>query len=319
MQSFGGFITNSYMDNEYYSESYEYSLLRLNLARYGITESFFDSGLKKLYIPLYICPSVIESLKKYKIAYELYHIDDKLEPLIDFISDEEQIVIVNYFGIKSKEFYERMIGKYKNIIFDNTQTFFTEPVLKDNVYNVYSPRKFFPVSDGAYMIAKSFNIEHKLEDDYSGKRAAYLLRAWEEGTNAVYDLFNDAEEELNASPALNMSKLTKDTLSAFDYEKIKAIRKRNLSFVRKMLDGINEFDLSILNDEYPMNYPLLIKDEKKRKSLIEKKVFISQWWKCVLDFEHNEIEDTLSRYLLPIPIDQRYTQIDLKEMCGRII
>ena len=61
-----------------------------------------------------------------------------------------------------------------------------------------------------------------------------------------------------------------------------------------------------------MVYPLLVEDDQLRHVLIENKIYISQWWKWVLSNNNsNDFEKKLSKYLLPLPIDQRY---DLKDM-----
>ncbi len=54
----------------------------------------------------------------------------------------------NYFGIKD-EFITSLSKQVSNLIVDNAQSFFSNPI--ENIDTFYSPRKFFGVSDGAYL------------------------------------------------------------------------------------------------------------------------------------------------------------------------
>lgn len=64
-----------------------------------------------------------------------------------------------------------------------------------------------------------------------------------------------------------------------------------------------------------MVYPLLVRNKKLRQYLIGHKVYVSQWWKAVLqDPAGNAFEKKLSEYLLPLPVDQRYTKEDMLDI-----
>ena len=106
----------------------------------------------KLYIPFYNCVAVRDALDFNGFPYEQYYLNDSLEPDVESLAQDEWILYVNYFGIASDEKKERMIEKYKNVIFDNTQAFYSPPVLDGNCMNVYSPRKFIGVADGGYLV-----------------------------------------------------------------------------------------------------------------------------------------------------------------------
>ena len=71
------------------------------------------------------------------------------------LNEKDCVLIVNYFGLMDKNI-QKFIESYNNIniIIDNTQAFFSNPVWKDKVYNVYSCRKFIGVPDGGYLISK---------------------------------------------------------------------------------------------------------------------------------------------------------------------
>ena len=55
----------------------------------------------KIFIPAYVCDSILEPLKKEKIAYEFYYIDSKFHIKYNIgLGNKEKILYVNYFGMK---------------------------------------------------------------------------------------------------------------------------------------------------------------------------------------------------------------------------
>lgn len=287
--------------------------MKFNAARYAIVYAVMTGHYKKLWLPVYMCPSVYAALDRYKVEYSQYHIDKNFMPILQDISDDECILIVNYYGIQPKRFYGQMAKKYKNIIFDNTQCFFASPYMREGVYNVYSPRKFVGVSDGAYLIAKKLERSMHLERDYSARRALFLAMSIETGTNENYEEYIEAERDITDVGMKAMSKYTERLLCNIDYIHIKKIRKENFDFLHEKLGKIN-----LLNDFEqeinPMVYPLLFRNnsDKVRKYLVDNHLYVPQWWKQILQSDNsNDVERELSHSIFPLPIDQRYSQYDM--------
>ena len=135
----GGFLPIEICERDEY---YTSDVCKLNSARNAIVLAMQDGNYKKLYLPVYMCPSVSDTLDKHEINYELYNIDDTLIPMFSKkLSKEECILLVNYFGIIPIKTMRKMVNYYKNVIIDNTQAFYSVPDYA--VYNIYSCRKFF--------------------------------------------------------------------------------------------------------------------------------------------------------------------------------
>ncbi len=315
---YGGYLPIDIYGTEYYNEeSVGGNVLCLNSARNAIAVAVEDGEYDKVWLPVYTCESVYTVLRKEGISISTYNINEKLEPLISRIDEKDCIVITNYFGIKNHNFYEEMCNRYNNIIFDNTQSFFAVPILKEHVYNVYSPRKFVGVSDGAYLISKSPRRKKVLVSDYSAERAAYLLKSLEQGTNYSYNEYLRGEEELSSSGIRLMSKLTHMLLSNVRYDIVSMKRKENFKKAHELLGGINELKFDFDDEICPMVYPLVVENGMDyRKYLVSNKIYVPQWWKWVLDIEQsNDVEKKLSNYLYPIPIDQRYDVNVIEKIC----
>lgn len=300
--------------NSKYGEYYKEDAVGLNTARNSILLAVKDGKYSRVLVPLYICRSVIDVLKRYGYEIDYYHLNDSFQPILtegqrlSLRRQKTVILIVNYFGVY---FPSRNFVDCKNLIIDNTQAFYEHP--NKLVYNVYSCRKFFGVSDGAYLV-KSNIYKYDFPRDDSSKRSQYLINSFENGTNSTYQEYLKAEKNLSNAEIMLMSNFTKEILKSIDYNEINQIRLKNFFILHDSLMSFNElnFDYDDINNS-PMVYPLLIESELLRKKLLEHKIYISQWWKwCIETNLCNDFEKKLSKYLIPLPIDQRYSEKEMQ-------
>ena len=155
---------------------------RLNSGRAAIYHAFQCLQCKNIYIPYYQCDTVRDFLKKKGVQVQYYSIDKDFTPLISSqeVGKEGVMLIVNYYGIMSSNRLKKLAALYDNVIIDNSQAFFAEPI--DTCMNVYSARKFVGVPDGAYVIGKNaLNGWGAYPQGYSSDTAAFLLQRHEYG------------------------------------------------------------------------------------------------------------------------------------------
>lgn len=319
MGEYGGYLSLESRNEEYYKERNDYTLVRLNAARYAIIEAFRCAEVSKLWIPVYMCRSVYDALDKAGIPYGTYNISAQFLPEIDAIGDNEAILVTNYFGIFGEKYYKTILKRYKVVFFDFTQAFFETPMVHDSIYTVYSPRKFFGVTDGAYLIAPKNKYTRKYQIDESHLRSNYLLKSVECGTNEAYKGYLACEDEITQSGIKEMSLLTRNFLGNLDYEYAKKRRRKNYLLMNEVLKEDNALSQEVLqlNDNVPMVYPFLLKgtDDKVREYYIQNKLYVPQWWKWVLECPAaNEFEKYLSKNLIPLPIDQRYDDKNIEDI-----
>ncbi len=296
-------------------EYYQHNLLRLNSGRYAILTAVKQGHYNKVYLPYYICETVIHTLDKAGVNYEFYHINRDFYPELNSIGQDEVLLWVNYFGVFGPAKAKKIVEKYKNVILDNTEAFFAEPI--QEVYNVYSCKKFIGVSDGAYLIGTRVQNETFAKDN-SFCRAIFLLKAYEEGTNAAYGEQLANEDIISESGVRQMSLLTKRILESADYGFIQERRRSNYQLMDEELGRLNELKLPWAGT-VPMFYPFVISDASVRGKLLAQKIYISRLFKWLLETDYpNEFERWLLEYLLPLPIDQRYDSGDIREMIAMI-
>ena len=297
---------------EFFQNNRDYYVRRYNSARSAICRAIYDSGAEKVWLPYYLCPSVKEFLDKEEIKYSLYHIDRDFLPKELKVKENEIVLWVNYFGMISEEKYQKIHQMYHKVIFDNTQAFFEKP--NAGAYNVYSCRKFFGVSDGAYLIAKFSKNDEILMTSRTIDSARFLLESIETSTNDCYMQSLENERRIEQEGIRTMSKITRRILDSIDYEYIAIRRKRNFEVINNYLKAYNLFHFDFMPN-VPMFYPFLTLNCDLRERLICRKIYVPQLWKAVAEDQNsNEWERFLSQNLVVLPIDQRYTEEDMVQM-----
>ena len=172
--------------------------------------------------------------------------------------------------------------------------------------------------DGCYVIGA--NAAGHIQDypqDQSAASALFLLSRIESGGNANYGQYLENEKRIDASDVMRMSNLTHALLDNIEYDGIREKRQRNYDYAAQVFEPINQFPHRLLKREdtqVPMVYPLLVEEENLRYILKENHIFVGQWWKYLLNEWKEDVTDFvryLSRYMIPIQIDQRYGQKEI--------
>ena len=123
-------------------EHYHKNALRLNTARNCFEYVLRTRKYTKVYIPYYTCEVMLEPLEKCNVGYEFYHINELLEPVgIVQLQPTEAFLYTNYYGLK-QQCVKKLAQTYgKQLIVDNAQAFFAEPL--NGIDTFYSARKFY--------------------------------------------------------------------------------------------------------------------------------------------------------------------------------
>lgn len=316
----GGFIELQFpKGKEYYSQ--RTNIARLNSGRAAIWHAFRVLGCKAIWLPYYQCDTVREFLRRKHIDIKYYHIDNTFSPIDLLPSSDEAVLVVNYYGVFSSERMALLVERYKNVIIDNSQAFFSKPL--DKCLNVYSCRKFIGVPDGAYVIGRG--AERFMESyvqGYSSDTSLFLFQRIEygcEGKSYQSRMIN--EHRIGSEDCLQMSGLTHAILDGTDYNYIKKKRRDNYAIACSLFDEINCLDANRYydNETVPMVYPLVVEDGNLLERLQKAKHFQGHWWSYLVDEMPGEsFESWISKYLIPITIDQRYGNNELEVIRGII-
>lgn len=298
---------------EYHSKS-----IKLNTARNALEYILRVNNYQKIYIPFYTCDVVLEPIIKLNIEYEFYSIDENLEPLFDYqnLMSYEGFLYTNYFGMK-EDYVLKLKSKCINVIIDNAQSFFSNPVKGLDTF--YSARKFFGVSDGAYLYCKTRMVE-ELDFDDSSNRLDHLIKRIQYGPENGYSDFLKIEKELKNQPIKQMSKLTNKILNSIDYKYALQKRKDNYKYLLKELSLKNELTFHVNEACVPMVFPFLHRNnDNLYHRFIGNKIFIAKYWPNVKKWTAtHSYEYYLAENLLALPIDHRYGREDMNRIINII-
>ena len=318
MKEYGGYLEYE----RYYGKEYHDSgVMKFNSARNAILFIIRVRNYKKVYIPDYLCDCISNTLENEGIEYSQYTINEDYSFKYSSkfgLNDDECIFIVNYFGMYSNEEILNFKKKFKNIIIDNTQSFFQYPVA--GIDTVYSCRKYFGVPDGAYCycdIGKEAYLN--LDNDCSYDRFRHLLGRFSIDANSFYDSFLENEEKINGLNINKMSSMTSNILRSLDYYMLSEKRRRNFEVLNCELKKINR--LEVCNFAGNFMFPLRVDNAQSlRNLLIENKIYTPILWSCLLADEFKDsIAFILARDTIFLPVDQRYSEDDMLDLSSLVL
>ena len=291
--------------------------LKFNCGRNCLAYLIEKRNIKKILLPYYICDSVTDICKKYKLDIAYYHIDSNFIPKDIEFDDESYLYIVNYFGQLTYKQKKELKHKYKKIIIDNTQAYFDKPL--KNCDNLYSSRKYFGVPDGALLYTNVIGNYNNLENEVVFDRMGHILGRYEKNASDFYKLFVENDEKFCNSSIKKMSKITENLLHAIDYKTVKCIRNRNYEYLYSKLKEINKLKLKKISGAYC--YPLYIENaDAMRNKMIKNKIYVPTLWPNVInDLGEETLEYKFAKNILPLPCDQRYTIEDMQKIIKIII
>ena len=292
--------------------------LHLNAGRYALEYILKARKYRKVFLPYYICDSVMEPIKRQNVEYEFYHINEKLEPAIKLHpNDDEAVLYVNYFGLKNR-YADSFCYHFRNTILDQTQAFYSE---RGNKYDdkgiqcdtFYSCRKYFGVADGAYLYTDCY-LSDGLPHDESYERMTFLTKRIDRSPQEGYADFQLNDETLSKVGMYRMSHLTQAIMRGIDYSAKANRRIRNFQILDQALRETNRFKWNIDYDTVPLVYPYYAEDGAcLRQHLIDNQVFCARYWPNVLAWcQPNDWEYQLAENLVCLPIDQRYNESDMQ-------
>lgn len=313
MRPIGGYFEWEFPVNGY---SFPHSDgMLLNSGRHSLEYILRSIGqINCLWIPYYTCDVLLQPIERLKIPCSFYHINKDFT-LTDNLTlgENDYLIYTNYFGIMD-EYCKQLANQYgNNLILDYAQAFFSPIIIGINIF--FSPRKFVGIPDGGIVYSNN-PLSIELNQDHSFDRCAHLLKRHELTPLDGYNDFKKCSKQIANAPISRMSVLTKKMLQSLDYTAIIEKRIANFKFLHTHLAVFNELQLpSIESFNCPMVYPYYTKDTELRKRLIANQVFVATYWPNVLEWcKEKDLEYKLATQIIPLPIDQRYGEEEMRRI-----
>lgn len=262
-------------------------IIKLNLARNCLKYICKAYGINKILLPYYTCPVVWNSLREESCEVKFYHLDKDFLPTEKF-KKNDFILYTNYFGINSKN-CKKLAKKYPNIIIDNSQGFFSEPL---GLASFNSLRKFFNVQNGAYLFT-SKQLEQVFEVDKIELQPVSMQEDYEKFLKN--ELFLDAQKQIKT-----ISPKVEKMMNDIDFEAESIKRVRIFKQYEKVLKNFNNIQLDLNIGDIPYCYPFSPNSEIIKRKLWSKNLVLLQLWK---NFPKSFVESEFLNDTIALPLD----------------
>lgn len=289
----------------------------------AILEFISKAKPKIIYIPYYICPSVVNACLKSGYTTKYFELDsDFLFPLdnLEKINKNATLLTVNYFGFVDDNNIIKKIKKERpdiTIISDHVQSFWTyKNTLAD--FSFTSLRKHFATPDGALVFSKNKNWKPNKQIEtnnfYWPKLLASLLKYYKVNDEIYLKFFEEGEKLLDAESKITQgSKYAKYFLTNANLDLIRKRRLRNTKKVYEIgnkigLDFVFQYDDNVV----PLSVPVFIKNRDEiRKKLFNKNIFLPVHWPIDNFNSVSKKTKEISNFELSLIIDQRYSEKEI--------
>lgn len=275
---------------------------------------------RRLWMPWYNCETMLEPPAMAGIPVQRYRIDEHFNIADDItLGENEWLVVVNYFGLCEQQI-EHVLSRHprERIVIDHSQALFSPP--RDCRATLYSPRKFFGIPDGGYLITDSVVPTPAEQDTGSVERLQPLVVRLDRGPEAGYEGIRAARATLRGQPPRRMSSLTQHMLAHIDYPSAVERRLRNYERYHRLLGAENAFMLPANPAHAPLCYPFWTGRSDLHEALAARRIFVARYWPNTRGATgtSDDIEYRLSKECLALPCDQRYGDDELDRVVAAL-
>lgn len=305
MKEIGGYLEL----DRYQGKLLHEEMLALNCGRNALAYLIRARGIKRLWLPRFLCGCVPDVCRREGCEVLPYAIGEDFMPRGVVPAETDWMYIVNYYGQLSNEQLQKLVDRYGRVIIDHAQSYFQEPL--QGIDTLYTCRKFFGVADGAFLSTNAV-LDEPLQRDESHARMGFVLGRFERPASEFYAQSAENNDVFDTEPILRMSALTENLLRAVDYDAVCKRRKENFQMLHRAFERVNGLRLTI--PEGAFMYPLYIENGREiRKKLQAQKIYIPTLWPEVFDScSENDLEYRWAKDILPLPVDQRYDDGDMQ-------
>jgi hypothetical protein len=288
--------------------------LRFQSARAAFLALLEAGRPRRIWLPWYICETMLEAPSVAGIPIWRYQIDQNLEIAGEIeLAEGDWLLYVNYFGVCDAQ-VGRLLERFspKQIVLDYSQALFSPPPIC--LATLYSPRKFLGIPDGGYLITEMRVELPNEQDSGSIERFSPLLIRIDRGPEAGYEAILAARATLRGQRPKRMSALTQHLLARIDYPAAIERRSKNFALYHRLLGMDNAFPLPAALPRVPLCYPFWNHRSDLHAPLIKRRVFVPKYWPNVRGHSDtpDDMEFRLSTECLALPCDQRYDETQIE-------
>jgi dTDP-4-amino-4,6-dideoxygalactose transaminase len=290
----------------------------------------------RVWIPAFLCRSVSDQARPDQLRF--YPVGDRLTPDVGFLTDWAEagdvVLGMNYFGRPPDGDFRAFASARPDLHFveDCAHTIDTG-IAPWGHFRIFSPRKLLGVPDGGIIIpARGGWPESIRATDVAGvDNGLPLIRRLEDDDGTHWRSWHDEYERwrLALQPSdRQMSKLSRAILALADPGAISASRFANFDVLYEQLQGVSFLESDTGTEHgarrfVPFGFPIRL--APRTRDLVRARL----WDARVYAFRHfadlpapeDEFptEHALSRQLITLPCDQRYTTDDMEFIAATVL
>jgi len=308
---------------------YEHSILLVN-ARSGLSLLTEFILPPKIWLPSYLCHTIVDGVLNAGGKIEFYALDSDLRPLsydwLQKVGAGDLIVWIDYFGWPCDDSFFDMLRKSGAFILEDAcQAMLSEGIGKHSDFVLVSPRKFLGVPDGAVLTAQNnrFDLSKASLMDPPGEwwlqafMAMVLRREFDVHgePNRWYELYKsmDAAHPIGRYAMSQLSHIL--LMRGFDYD---SIAERRIANYEILASQLGEFALFPERPPgvVPLGFPIRTEyRDQLRQALFKEYIYPPIHWliQDVVPAQFNE-SHKLAQEIMTLPCDQRYAQRDMERI-----
>lgn len=282
--------------------------MRFQSARAAFAALLMAGRPRRIWMPWYNCETMLEPPEMAGVPIARYRIDTHFAVADDItLADDEWLLYVNYFGVGDTAI-ARLFSRFprERIVIDNSQALFSPSAAC--LATLYSPRKFFGIPDGGYLVTELDVPAPPEVDTGSIGRFEPLLMRIDQGPEAGYDGIRAARATLRGQPPKRMSALTQRMLEHIDYRAAAARRLSNYARYHSLIGADNALPVPAEPTHAPLCYPFWNHRTDLHAALAARRIFVAKYWPNMRGATggSEDLEYRLATECLALPCDQRY-------------
>lgn len=293
-------------------------------------------------VPPFTCESVTDPFfeKRYRVItypiFKNFQIDEKT--FIKLLLNEKPRVLLfhEYFGFHTayrlEDICKQVVSWDMKIICDETQTMFSKRLFVRGWpdFRIGSIRKWGPIPDGAYLLAKygTYSMPADTDEEFINAEldAMDIKQRYLCGENVSKQVFlkkfsEDISYIDNQKTIYAMSSNSKYIVNNINWNLVVSSRRDNYM---TLLNGLSKFQFITIpfahldDGVVPFYFPIFIKEKRAdfQKYLADNRIYATIIWSCPKELSPlvSNTEKEIYDEILCIPCDQRYDSIDMKRI-----
>lgn len=280
-------------------------------------------GIRRVWLPAYICGAVAEGIQASDAEIAWYGVDDRLRASCADLAaagEGEAVLCVSYFGHGIDDGLRCLAAQRPDLLWieDRAQALATGGAAFGDVL-LYSPRKLFGVGDGGIIASHGALPETILPaeaDDWqtNDARAGDLNGLTPE---TWFPLFQKRERNMDSSPKA-ASPRTLAALTRLDWTAEAQARQWNWTRLSQRLSHVAlwpEAQAGFI----PLAYPIITEDAAGLSAgLVAERIWCARHWATLPSPETFAEAHQLSRTCLSLPLDGRYNEDDMARIADTV-